>query len=75
MITMVDLANIHLLRETIKRNARRKEERQEKTSPCKRILRTYSLNNFLIYYKAVLTTDTTLYTTSLILVYLIIHKV
>ena len=75
MITMVGLANIHLLRETIKRNARRKVERQKKMSPCKRILRTYSLNNFLMYYKAVLTTDITLHTTSPILVYLIIHKV
>lgn len=76
MITMVGLANIHLLRETIKRNVRRKEDRKKKkkTSPCKRILRTYFLNNCLIYYKAVLTTDITLYTTALILVYIIIHK-
>ena len=60
MITMVDWANTHLLRETIQRNARRKEERKKKKTPCKRILRTYSLNNFLMYYKALLTTDITL---------------
>ena len=30
MITMVGLANIHLLRETIKRNVRRKEDRKKK---------------------------------------------